>query len=445
LYSKLGALGVINFRLLFYLTLSVFWVWMYFRYSKVFGKIALGIWPVLYIFSMRLYDGLAHCVLADQLQAQGMVVLLLEYLLYVKNKRLDIKNMLCISFAVFLAVGNAFVSVFAIFIIVIGFTAHEIVEIFKEKKETTFKETLKKHLLQYGKLIVICLCPFIILIGVYIVKGCLYDAYYGIYLINRIYYPIYNTGYGSSIVGTMIGCFDMYFSYVINAVSNFSNLNYYTVFLITTMFVILTYGLIKKQYIAVVVIFCFTVFCGSRSYAQFHALPYYAVCLMLFSLLVQLIFNKLNNKKIKAMTKYKLILTVGLLIITFPFAYLHFDSLAEYKISKQELLFGPKTNLEKQIADLTVPGDEIYFCSLDTGVLINTQTFPATASPVCPWIYDAYKEKIFNDLETKKPNVIYYLPNYSVWGYKLNEFAPELSEYINTKYKLIDENIYIRK
>ena len=384
-------------------------------------------------------------MLADQLQAQGMVVLLLEYLLYVKNKRLDIKNMLCISFAVFLAVGNAFVAVFAIFIIVLGFTTHEVVAIFKERNSTNFKTTLKKHLLQYCQLVVICLCPFIILFGVYLVKGCLYDAYYGIYLINRVYYPIYISGYGSSIVGTMIGCFDMYFSYVINAVSNFSNLNYYTVFLIITMFATVTYGLIKKQYIAVVVIFCFTVFCGSRGYVHFHALPYYAVCLMLFSLLVQLIFYKIYNKKIKAMTKYKLILTVGLLIITFPFAYLHFDNLAEYKISKQELLFGPKTNLEKQIADLTVPGDEIYFCALDTGVLINTQTFPATASPVCPWIYDAYKEKIFNDLETKKPNVIYYFPNYSVWGYKLNEFAPELSEYINTKYKLIDENIYIRK
>ena len=86
IFRLLGASSIFQYRLFFYLTLSLIWVLMYLRYKNYVGKFAMALYPVVYAVTMCNFDGLGHMVLSEQIQSQAMVVMMIELLLFFQNK-----------------------------------------------------------------------------------------------------------------------------------------------------------------------------------------------------------------------------------------------------------------------------------------------------------------------------------------------------------------------
>ena len=78
-FAQLGAHTVLEFRLWWYVLLALCYTALFWRYKKYFGRAVMLLWPVLYLFSVTTQE-LCTSILAEQLQAIGMVMLLLEFL-----------------------------------------------------------------------------------------------------------------------------------------------------------------------------------------------------------------------------------------------------------------------------------------------------------------------------------------------------------------------------
>jgi hypothetical protein len=75
IFRLLGASTIYTYRLAFFIFLSLLWTIIYFRYSSHFGKSTMIFYPIFYAFEMAA-TSLAATVLSEQMQAQGMVILL---------------------------------------------------------------------------------------------------------------------------------------------------------------------------------------------------------------------------------------------------------------------------------------------------------------------------------------------------------------------------------
>ncbi|MDD2218444.1 MAG: hypothetical protein PHX63_08475, partial [Eubacteriales bacterium] len=131
IFNLLGAHSEFLFRLYFYVFIALIWTIMYVRYSKYYGRTTMLLYPVFYISNM--YTFFTSCVLSDQMQSIGMVILLMEFLIFIDTNEVKIKNEIAIAFAILISFGSAFISVYAIFIIALGVAIIEIHVLLKNK------------------------------------------------------------------------------------------------------------------------------------------------------------------------------------------------------------------------------------------------------------------------------------------------------------------------
>ncbi|MEG2931500.1 MAG: hypothetical protein RR825_06905, partial [Ruthenibacterium sp.] len=125
LLARLGARSVLSFRLCWYVLLSLCYVALYLRYAKWYGRVPLLLWPVFYLCSITTVP-LCTSILAEQLQAVGMVMLLLEFLHYTKTHEVSRASAVCIALAINLSFLSAFVAAFACAGIVLGYILCEV-------------------------------------------------------------------------------------------------------------------------------------------------------------------------------------------------------------------------------------------------------------------------------------------------------------------------------
>ena len=64
-----------------------------------------------------------------------------------------------------------------------------------------------------------------------------------------------------------------------------------------------------------------------------------------------------------------------------------------------------------------------------------------------PWFWDAQREDAMLWLEENKPRVALFSDKYTVWSYKITDYAPELCQYIEENYTQFSESfshLYVR-
>lgn len=440
MFYLLGAKTVIQFRLFFYAFLCVIWAFMYIRYSKFFGKIAMSLYPLLYICLMHFMD-FGYSVLSEQMWAQGMVLLLLEYLLYIKQKKVSIVSACWISFAILISFGTAFMAAASIGVIFFGVLYSEIS--LQKKEKSGFWKGISRIWKRNWKMIAIVLIPFAILVLWYLVSGNLYNAYYGSFVVNREFYPNYMPSIQSALE-TLTSCF-----------VNLKNWIWYTeqteVYVQIMIFgIFLVLLIVKKLYSVAVCIFFFTSFCAIRGIDNFHALQLHAVFMIMAALMVSYFAEKYIKPKLGACTKKERIIYVGCFLITlavacFPLYRYYYERKGLLKVQESESVDAHPEGYEV-IDKLTEHNEKIYECILNPWYYFSTDTLPATTSAVCPWIYEAYKEKIFEDLEKEKPRIVSYSEDVVIWGYRFGDFASELCDYFKQNYTLLDgyTQVYVR-
>lgn len=431
-FKTIGASTVPSFRILFYATLSLIWIGMYYRYNKHFGKLTMALYPVAYIVIQYSVSHVAPCILSEGLQTQGLVILFIEFLLFVKDRTVNIGNGIAISFAILISFGSAFISIFPITIIALGVITLEIIDAIGQKHnmDAFITSIIKK----YWKLVLFIIAPFFVLVVYYWASGNLSDAYYGAYVFNRDIYSQY-TGYGQDIFNTLWGSIARFCGWILNFSSSALNL-----FGLVILASFLTYLLKKKYYIPSVIVLAYLIFCGGREYYEFHSLPFWGVILFMLCVLIGKITNSIIAKQEKkeiagCKLAYISVLCVMFGVVSIPYlSHVHndfpnvSDITPQYPLGSYEYIIDELADENEKILDTTL--NDFY---------VFTNTLPATAVLVaCPWLYEAYEQRIFNDLESYKPNIVIFDYNQNVWGYMMRDFAPTLVDFILSNYVQLD-------
>lgn len=431
----LGARTVIMFRLMMFAGLSLVWVIMYFRYKKSFGRLAMLIYPISYITLMFTSDTFSHCILSEQAQSQALVILLLEFLQYKRLKSLKLANYIFISLSVLFSFGTAFISIYPIFIIgtaVLIIEITEIVKAYKTDKNTGLKE-IKPFFVSGVFLVAICMLPFAILFSVYAFKGNIENAIYGIYTVNRVYYPKYG-GASTSILMSFFNPITVFKNTMSNTGMFYVNLAVGG----TLAYALIEYN--KRGLFRAIVCIGYIYMTAMRAMTGFHGLPFLAVGMCFFALTVQRGFVLLRNNKIFLMysdIRKKIVSAILIVIVLNPFllTFCYSFKSGEHKISAKE--FSTKIiegSAEDVIVTVTDKNEKIYDTTI-TLLYVATQRLPISAPGfVCPWIYEAYHDKIIESLDEEKPKLVYMPRSFEVWGYKADEFAADLYEKIREDY-----------
>ena len=437
IFALFGAKTVFEFRVGFYVFMSVLWVLMVFRYRKQYGLLTMMIYPVLYICAISATGESSTTVLAEQVQAQGLVILMLEFLIYIKEKVITKQTIIWVSLAVFLAFGTAFVSAFSICPIVVYVLVVEIRKCLDATENHRFK--LGVFWKNTGGLILGVLSPFLVLIIWYLLSGNLYNAYYGAYVVNTKYYSQYYP-VGGSVLDTLINPIDYFVS-----ILEFP-MDWYLTIGIFSVVIVFAIMLWKRRFGCAITLFLCLLWSGTRGFVGFHSLPYHGLTMILLGVLAKQIGDKIkDNRTCRCVCSVGYTCVVVALVFFMGKEYLwaNYDQL---EIRRADIDHSDMPFLNEFVCELTEPGEYAYFLMLDNELWMDTELLPAAPNPVCKWIYDAYQDEIIMDLEQKKPKIIVIPDEMVVWGYRVDEYAKDIYQYVAENYDKLDVlNMYLRK
>lgn len=452
IFRLLGAQTLIENRLCFYLFLSILWLFMFVRYSTDFGKITMTIFPLGYIFMMANVDIFSHMILSEQLQAQGMVLLLLEFLLFIKNKRMKISNACIISVAILFSFGSAFVSLFAIAVITAG--------VFYVAFSETYKETRKigsafHNAIQIlWKPIVVSGIPFLILFVYFAFTNNLKNAVVGAYYLNTNVYSKYIGGFGASPLASVLSTVNNFFGHFIGTFNNIANAPIYAIIVLLNIAINVGFILFlkKKRMSYAVIITLFILMNGIRGFAGFHSIPYWGITMMMGAILTKeyyFAYSKIDNNNSVPSIKKIILVSVVLISIVSGF-FSQFSNVVFSKNDFAKPTYGENT-YEYYITKLTDEDERIFVGTLDFQLFFHTNREAVSSDilgSVAPWVDEVYGSQTLSELEAEKPKVAVFSPDYTLWGYKYDEYAAPISEYLLSNYTQLAvnglTNLYIR-
>lgn len=445
LFNLLGADGILEMRVYCYALLSFIWVIMFFRYSPFFGKLPLIGYPIFYIISMACFDGLGHMVLSEQIQAQALVVLFLELLLYINGEKIRISNAVFISIAIFASIGTAFMSILAVLVVILAVIVLEI------KNNIVIKRGFFKGVAcffkKYSVLILIVLCPFFLIMMYYFANGILRNAYEQAIYLNLKIYPLFNgTAESSGIFDTVKAIFSSYFTTFQSTFDTFFEKPFNSTrilfnFLVNAFFCVYVY---KKDKVASFFIFAFIIAMGPRGYAGFHAIPYWAMTEIMFLILIQKYTEKNKMKEINTFNHYNHVIAIMLvMVIIAPYMSIFPNIIPEKKDYVKEQ--AAKNTVDYYIQKLTNENDKIQISSLNNIWYIENDRLPASKHMYAytPWFTMAYEDKIVEDLKETTPKLVQYDDSMEVWGYNILQYAPIYCEYIKNNYTPLNSELQI--
>jgi hypothetical protein len=485
IFRVLGASSVYQFRIFSYLFLSALYIVIYVRYSKYFWKRTLIVYFASFIALLVSGDfaGNGHKFLAEQIQSQALVVLFLELILHLRQRKVLFESainessllratfswgsILAISLGIFFSVGTAFVSVYSVTFYLIGLV---LVETFSWRRQgkNSFQSVVQATY-RLSWLFVVIGIPFLLLLTWYYFSKNLSNFYEQAYYLNTAVYSKYIGGLGTDKMGAALNPFYYYmttfkeklvsvFSGIISVISQpsedalkqyFRDIN----FLICVFFNVtfLTWNFRKSslsfRLLGTGVVVLFLIQTGTRGFVGFHAMGYWAISLMMGCIFISEVFEVLNLKRLPSR-----------LIQVSAFSFLFFCYFTPYgvvfsrnirPIPADWGITKPVDPYEDYIEKITTQSEKIYIQNMDHLYLyMNANRLPAShRTAIVPWFADLYEEQVVSDLSLIRPKLIIYDPKATVWGYVNEQFAPAVDRFILQNYALAPMGIpmWVRK
>ncbi len=435
IFRALGASSVYTYRIAYDVFMALLWTVMYFRYRSHFGKIVMLAYPIIYVFLIS-STSMGTCVLADQMQAHGMVILMIEFFLFLKQGRIGISNAGWISLAVVFSFGSTFVAAYGVFVILLGvFLVYAYDRLAKQSILANGGNGFWKQL---GVTTLIVLAPFALLMLWYLVSGNLSNFVEGAYKVNAEIYSKYMGGFGSNPLQSAIERVSVYANCFVGAVQTIMTAPLDSAiviicYLINFAFVIC---IIKQNWVCAAVTVLYIFANGMRGFVGFHALSYYGITAFMFAWLLEKALDRWKWRKWRISF---IGLACLLCVVAIPYASAC-KSIVHIPARLFEKHHDPLAMAVQQIVD---EDERIHITTLNIETYLNANRLPMLSAPSSvPWMYEAYGEKEIQMLEETKPKVIVFSPEWSVWGYHIKEYAPELVDYIWANYSLTGDPSY---
>lgn len=437
LFDFIGFNTVIGQRIAFYILFALLWALIYVRYSKVVNSKAL-FWSPLFLCSVIQSYDMGTQILSEHLAGCGAVILLLEYLNYIRTQKVSYKTCIMISLAVVLTFGTIFISIYAVFFIGLGVMITE-VRLLADRKQKILA-WIKYMLKKYTKLIAIVAIPWCCLFIYYLATGTFHDFIYGAYSLNRNVYSKYTGGLGSNAFTLFFQPLDVLGNFFTTTI-NISGLTYASL-----LFAIIMFGgiiFVGKMWVDrkrkdAVIILLFACSLGVRGLFTFHGTAGVEVFVFMFSyVLFEYVIGFEAKFKRKPLYKQGL---VYLLIIFVASGY--FKDISEVTIIK---INDEEISKEASIVNAVTDENEAVWCPVfHNEILMQADRAVAFGYPQTPWTWRAYKNRFEEDIKNPARVLIYY-EGHDVWGNKQDEYAKRLGSFVKEKYTQVEDLcIYIR-
>ncbi len=427
LFYLMGANSVLQQRIAFYLFFAIMWTLIVYMYSNHINKTVLVTYPLLHCCLIQTYD-MGTQILSEHLAGIGAVILLLEYITFVKTRELKIRNCIMISIAIVLTFGTIFVAVFPVFFIAVGVFGLECKWMYTEKNK--LKEWLPYIIKKYVTLIIVVAIPWMILFLYYIYTHTFSEFIYGAYTINREVYPKYNGGLGSNILGTFLQPMQFLFETIVN-ILNSQTMSYslWLQLIIVVCVFLYTYKMYEKHGVLVALtVYLFVGSLGVRGFYNFHATHFIEVS----SLMIVYVLYMFAYKSKEYFVKLGFLKQIAFISIVVVLASGYFKDITEVST----ITFTEPTNDVSEIINTITEDDEsiwtIVFCN---DIIMMSDRTSVGAAVTTPWTWEGYGKKQFKDLKKNPPKVACYSAGFEVWGYKLDEYAPNVVRYLKKNYK----------
>ncbi len=429
-FSLIGARTITGFRIYFYLLTAILWALMFHRYKNRWGSLALILYPLLYIFVTAHIDWTATCILSDQYQAIGMVILLFEFMEFNETRSFKISNCCMISLAIFLSFGSAFVAAFAICIIVCTVLALDIWG--RIKSRTGVWKEIGGFFKQFWKVVLIVALPFALLVLYFLATGTLDDFINWAYVLNRTVYVNYTGGYGSDIFwGFFGGVFHYYYLFTFGALSAKQVLGL-ALLLCSVGWIIYIAKRGNGSVIRVLGIILFMVACATRGLLDFHGTPAVAVLCAMSGCFLGKFFPWKNVKK--TMLRFTAFVFVILFLVA-PYVGVFLYGCVT--------VFDARDVQENSTAwcldIITDRGERVGFGLLNCDIMVLAGVRPATVQGgSVPWFWDYAGDETMEELQNDPPRAYLCSITHEVWGHKITDYAPELIVFLQENYTSLE-------
>lgn len=432
LFALMGVDSVIGFKLAFSGALLLFWLMLYWAYADGVNKNSLRFFVIAYPLVAPFC--LAHLILAEVFTSHALVILAIEYLRYLETRTLPLGRMIVISLCVFVSVMSCFVSVYAVFMILLGFGLGEL----QGLSRAAFPSRWRRWLL----FLLILAIPFGILLTWYGATGNLQNFYEQAYLFNRIVYSRY-TGMATNAFLPFLSMPLALAFHGYNVMADSMSHGAVTLsLLLLGANLIFLVSLFRRQRLATLIMFLFLAATGFRGYGGtgytgFHSMPYYIVSLLVFGM----VLSWLDRPKLWAWvgSLCALMLFLG---VTLP-VYAAHATFSATRLRQRPLFSNAYI---AAIQTYTRESDMIWLASVDAYVYIDNQRKPA--SRVCgftPWVAEQYSGVIIEDLRRNRPKLVAFDPDYRVWGFRTGDYGSNLFSYIQAHYYPLDPSDSVKR
>lgn len=418
LFAFLGAGSIEQFRLSYYLLEAIIFGCVYVRNADYFGLKRMAFLPVIEVIGISsVISPQGIQILSDGVQGILFVILLLEYLTYIKDKKLDWIRCIILSICIWGSFGAAFVSVYSLIFLTIIVSLIEI----NYWKGKNIKLSILVN--RYFKFIVAITMPFIAAVIYLKTNNSLEIAFNQFYIFNREIYPKYISGFGDNIIQPFINGIQNFFIIIVdnfNSIITATATNIvilqFLIMIIAALLLIKLFG--KKECLESIGLFGVMIFSATRGYG-FHGLAAWYVALMIIVVNVDLISGTIQYRKA----------IIGIISMFL---------LSTYVVNVGNNLLWKETSiseLEHEIILLTEDDDnkdiflDAYCC--DSLYLFYKDRKPVNpAVYMLPWYMDWYEDDNIEALIEKKPKVVVYNEDRTCWNFShyTVEFDMELKK-----------------
>lgn len=487
LFARLGAHTVLEFRLYWYVFLSLCYVAVYLRYYKWYGRAALALWPVFYLWTIP-STPLCTSILAEQLQAIGMVVLLLEFLHFVKTRAVSVASAVSLAVGINIAFLSAVVAAFACAGIVLAYVAYEIADCAKQRR--SFPASVRYLWGKYWRTIGFTLAPMVLFALWFVVNGQWADFWYKAITFNTQVYSEYQGGFGASPLGAVIGCFTQYIAWGKTLVQTLfqgaASVPPVVTVLFCAQYAFLAVLAWRRRWGAAVAVQIFFILCGSRGFYNYHALQCFALNSVMLALLCGMLWRmvfargqvraavqgrancaaavshnsvntaalraeaKLSSTPVRAAALLACVACCATLITAggsffyerrnMPLLPTQLERNPEYEAHSNEALLMALTDNGEYILQ-NINNEDLF---LETHVRA-----PSYNTAPSPWWWIATRESSMQSIRENPPRVAVYDPQYTAFGeYVVKDFAPEMDAFVRENYTLLYEDapfFYVHK
>jgi hypothetical protein len=426
-------------RILLYVCMGILWGFLFYRHNRTFGKAPMFALPFcIWLVTSAVNGSYLTMVVAETFQAMACVAILLEFLRYREDHALTFGRAVIVPLGAWVAFGSVFISLYAVFFLVLGFLVCEY-RFWKTGENGTF--SFKMCIKRYLALFLCAVVPGLIGIVYFKANHALGYAFEQMYRFNREVYTHYQT-MGSSIWEPFLSGVSSLFEQFTESVLAFGSSYDLTVRHLLTILLVLLYAgyaisqvMQKKQRMLFYLWLTFLICAGAaRGVEDWHGQTFWA---MLVVVLVVMVLPAVHC----AESRIRIAAGAFCLCIL---ASVYLTRLHDVITDEQQTV----SYLDPIILEQTQEGEDIFidaYCD-DSIYLLAKGRYPVNRVSYClPWYMDWYEDLNLADLKNEQPRVVVWDPDESCWD-KMH-YAVELNAYINKHYERIDDGalIWIRK